>query len=75
MDKTIMLLGGNYYQMTAVKAAKELGCHVITVDYLPNNPAHKYADEYYNVSTTDMESVLKLARSLKIDGIVYNNCF
>ncbi len=70
MDKTIMLLGGNYYQMTAVKAAKELGCHVITVDYLPNNPAHKYADEYYNVSTTDMESVLKLARSLKIDGIV-----
>lgn len=70
MDKTIMMLGGNYYQMTAVKSAKELGCRVITVDYLPDNPAHKYADEYYNVSTTDMEGILKLAESLRIDGII-----
>lgn len=70
MKKKVMLLGGNYYQMTATKAAKELGCHVISVDYLPENPAHKYADEYYNVSTTDKEAVLALAKQLKIDGIV-----
>ena len=56
--------------MTATKAAKELGCHVISVDYLPSNPAHKYADEYYNVSTTDMQAVLELAEKLRIDGIV-----
>ncbi len=68
--KKIMLLGGNYYQMTATKAAKELGCHVISVDYLPDNPAHKYADEYHNISTTDHEAVLRLARELRIDGIV-----
>lgn len=30
-----MLLGGNYFQMTATKATKELGCYVISVDYLP----------------------------------------
>lgn len=64
-----MLLGGNYYQMTATKAAKDLGCHVISVDYLPDNPAHKFADEYYNVSTTDRKAVLELAKKLKIDGI------
>ena len=67
--KKIMLLGGNYYQMTATKAAKALGCHVISVDYLPDNPAHKFADEYHNVSTTDRDAVLALAKKLKIDGI------
>ena len=42
---------------------------MISVDYLPNNPAHKFADEYYNVSTTDRDGVLALAQKLKIDGI------
>lgn len=65
-----MLLGGNYFQMTATKAAKKLGCYVISVDYLPDNPAHKYADAYYNISTTDREAVLALAQKLHIDGIV-----
>ena len=67
--KKIMLLGGNYFQMTATKAAKDLGCHVISVDYLPNNPAHKFADEYFNVSTIDRDKILELAKKLKIDGI------
>lgn len=70
MKKKIMLLGGNYFQMTATKASKELGYYTISVDYLPNNPAHRFADEYHNVNTTDKSKVLKLARSLKIDGIV-----
>lgn len=68
--KKIMLLGGNYFQMTATLAAKRLGYHVISVDYLPDNPAHKFADEYHNVSTIDREAVLALARELSIDGIV-----
>jgi Biotin carboxylase len=68
--KKLMSLGGNYYQMTAVKAAKRLGYHVIDVDFLPDNPAHAYADEYYNISTLDKENVLKLAKKLKIDGII-----
>lgn len=69
-SKRIMMLGGNYFQMTATKAAKELGHYVISVDYLPENPAHKFADEYHNVSTVDKEAVLSLAKKLKIDGIV-----
>lgn len=70
MTKKIMMLGGNIFQETAVLAAKKLGYHVIDVDYLPDNPAHKYADEYYNISTIDKEKVLEKARELKIDGIV-----
>lgn len=69
-QKRIMLLGGNYFQMTCTLAAKKLGYYVISVDYLPENPAHKYADEYHNVSTIDKEAVLALAKDLKIDGIV-----
>ncbi len=70
MSKRIMLLGGNYTQLTCTLAAKAEGYYVISVDYLPDNPAHKYADEYHNVSTIDKEKVLELARELKIDGIV-----
>lgn len=53
-----------------IDAAHELGLHVITCDYLPNNIAHKYSDEYHNVSIIDKEAVLKLAQDLQIDGIM-----
>ncbi len=43
--KKIMLLGGNAVQITCTKAAKAEGYHVISVDYLPDNPAHRFADE------------------------------
>ena len=33
-----------------IEKAHELGVYVITADYLPDNAAHKYADEYHNVS-------------------------
>ena len=58
------------YQTYAIKEAAKLGYYVITCDYLPENPGHKYAHEYYNVSTTDKEAVLELAKKLKVDGIV-----
>ena len=68
--KKVLLLGGSHFQVPSVKCAKRLGYYTITCDYLPDNPGHKYADEYYNVSTTDKEAVLKLAKDLQIDGIV-----
>ena len=64
------MLGGSIYQTYAIKAARDMGYYVITCDYLPDNPGHKYAHEYHNVSTTDKEAVLALARELKVDGIV-----
>lgn len=68
--KKLLMLGGSLYQTFAIKEAKRLGYYVITADYLPNNPGHKFADEYYNVSTIDKEAVLALAQKLEIDGIV-----
>ena len=67
-----MLLGGIRYLLPAIEAAHKHGIYVITVDYLPNNIAHKYSDEYHNVSILekDKEKVLTLAKELKIDGIL-----
>ena len=69
-QKKLMLLGGIRYLLPAIEVAHKYGHKVITVDYLPDNIAHKYSDEYYNVSILDKEAVLKLARELKIDGIL-----
>lgn len=68
--KRLLLLGGSRYLLPVIEAAHKLGVYVITADYLPNNFAHKYADEYCNVSVTNKEAVLKAARDLKIDGIM-----
>lgn len=68
--KRLLLLGGNSYLIPYIKAAHELGVYVITCDYLPDNIAHKYSDEYCNISIVDKEAVLKAAKELKIDGIM-----
>lgn len=68
--RKLMLLGGLRYLLPVIDAAHSLDCHVITCDYLPDNIAHKYSDEYHNVSILDREAVLSLARKLKIDGIM-----
>ena len=68
--KKLLMLGGSLYQTYAIKEAKRLGYYVISCDYLPSNPGHRYSDEYHNVSTTDKEAVLQLAKSLNVDGIV-----
>lgn len=69
-QKKLMLLGGLRYLMPVIEEAHKLGVHVITADYLPDNIAHKYSDEYCNVSIIDKEAVLKAAQELKIDGIL-----
>lgn len=69
-QKKLMLLGGIRYLLPAIETAHKHGCRVITVDYLPDNIAHKYSDEYHNVSILDKDAVLKLAKELQIDGIL-----
>ncbi len=68
--KKILMLGGSMQQIPAIKKAKEMGFYVITADYLPENPGHKFADEFHNVSTTDLNGILELSKKLEIDGIV-----
>lgn len=69
-QKKLMLLGGIRYLLPAIEAAHRHNYYVITVDYLPDNIAHKYSDEYHNVSILDKDAVLKLGQELQIDGIL-----
>lgn len=73
-QKKLMLLGGLRYLLPVIKAAHEQGYYVITADYLPDNIAHKYSDEYCNVSIIDKEAVLAKAREHHIDGIMSFAC-
>lgn len=69
-QKKLMLLGGLRYLLPVIEEAHKLGVYVITADYLPDNIAHKYSDEYCNVSIIDKDAVLEKAQELKIDGIL-----
>ena len=68
--KKLLLLGGLRYLLPVIEAAHKQGYYVITADYLPNNIAHKYSDEYINVSITDKEAVLREAQKRNIDGVI-----
>lgn len=72
--KKLMLLGGSGYLLPIIEKAKELGLYTITCDYLPNNIAHKYSDEYCNVSVIDKDAVLKVAQEKQISGIMSFAC-
>ena len=72
--KKLLILGGSSYIVPVIKMAREMGIYVITCDYLPNNIAHRYSDEYRNVSTIDKEAVLAVAQELKVDGVMAFAC-
>ena len=72
--KKLLLLGGSRYLLPVIEAAHELGIYTITCDYLPDNTAHKYSDEYHNVSIIEKEAVLKIAQQLNVDGVMSFAC-
>ncbi|MDH3396712.1 MAG: carbamoyl-phosphate-synthetase, partial [Acidimicrobiia bacterium] len=65
-----MILGAGIFQLAGIRRAADLGCEVITVDYLPDNIGHRFSNESVDASTTDVDAVLDAARRMNIDGIV-----
>lgn len=68
--KKLLILGGSVLQLPAIKKAKELGLYVGIIDYDKNAVGIAFADEYFNVSTIDVDKVVETAKSFKPDGIV-----
>ena len=69
--KKLLLLGGSRYLLPVIEVAHKLGLYVITCDYLPDNIAHKYSDEYINVSIIDKEKVLETAKANNLKPYEY----
>lgn len=68
--KKLLIIGASILQLPAIKKAKELGYHVAVIDYDPNAIGIQYADEYFNVSTIDIDGVVKAAEEYNPDGIM-----
>lgn len=68
--KRILLLGGSAQQLIAIETAKRLGYYTIVCDYLTDNPGQYICDKFYLESTTDKETILKIAKEEQIDGIL-----
>lgn len=68
--KKILLLGGSAQQVIAVETAKKLGYYTVLCDYLPDNPGQYVADKFYLESTTDKETILKIAEKERVSGIL-----
>lgn len=72
--KKLLILGGSRFVLPVIEKAHQFGYWVITCDYLPTNYAHKYSDQYCNISIVEKEKVLAIAQNLRIDGIMSFAC-
>lgn len=68
--KKLLIIGASVLQLPAIKRAKEMGYYVGVIDYDPNAIGIPFADEYFNVSTIDVEGVTRTAEEFKPDGIM-----
>lgn len=71
--KRLLFLGAVRPLCEPVKIAKEMGIHTIVIDYLPDSPAKRVADEAYLVSTTDVDAVVALCKEKHVDGLFTSN--
>lgn len=64
------MLGGSAQQVPAIQAAKDMGYYTVLIDYLPDNPGQHVADKWYQESTTDVETVYRIAKVENVNGIL-----
>ena len=69
--KKLLILAGGPYLITLVERAKELGVYTIVTDYYDTetSPAKLVADEYWDISWEDLDTLEKKCREEHIDGI------
>lgn len=70
MKKKIIILGASRYYSKSIEAARGAGYHVIAIDRNPNSEGFKAADESFVCDISDEQSVLQIAKKLKVSGII-----
>ena len=68
--KRILIVGASVLQLPAILKAKEMGYYVGVADYNPKAIGITYADEYFNVSTIDIDGITDVAERFHPDGIM-----
>lgn len=70
MSKRILFLGASLASINTIKAAKDMGLHVIVADANGEAPGMPLADKPLVLNITDPEAVLETARAEEVDGII-----
>lgn len=68
--KKLLIIGASILQLPTIKRAKELGYYVGVIDYNPNAIGILHADEYFEISTIDIQGIIEIARRFKPNGII-----
>lgn len=68
--KKVLIIGASILQLPAIRKAKDLGYYVGVADFNPEAIGIPYADEYFNVSTIDVDGVVEVAKGFQPDGIM-----
>ena len=68
-----IVLGGTNPHVALVEKLKKRGYYTVLIDYLPNPPAARTADEHIRESTLDKELVAKIARERHAALIITTN--
>lgn len=68
--KKILIIGAGILQVPAILEAKKMGLRVVVFDYDKNAPGFKLADEYYEISTIDVNTAVQKAKEIKPDGVM-----
>lgn len=68
-QKKILILGGITHMLDVVKKASDIGLYSIVCDYSPTSPAKKIANKAYDISTTDIDLLEKIAKDEHIDAV------
>ena len=67
--KRLLILGGISHMVDVVNTAKALGIYTIVTDYDKESPAKKISEKSYDLSTTNIDSLEKIAKDERIDGV------
>lgn len=70
MSKKVLILPATHFQFSVIKYAKSQGYYVVTSDNRPENPGHALADASYDVSTTNLDGILEVAKKENVDGVL-----
>ncbi|WP_461638894.1 ATP-grasp domain-containing protein [Labilibaculum euxinus] len=69
-NKTVLIVGGGFGQIPAIKKALDLNLKVVVVDKNPEAPGMKLAHYSYPVDIIDIDGVLEIAKMHSIDGVL-----
>lgn len=70
--KRLLIMGGTQISCEIVRAAQKYGIIAVVADYYTekDSPAKQIADEHYQVSVTDVDTIVTLIKRKNINGVI-----